>query len=60
MYASRAQAIIEGRSYATPNDVKLVAHRVLRHRIGLMFDAELAGVTSNAIIDQILRTLPTP
>lgn len=60
MYASRAQAIISGRNYATPDDVKMVAHRILRHRIGIMFDAELSGVTSDQIIDRILQTIPTP
>lgn len=60
MYASRAQAIIAGRNYATPEDVKQVAHRVLRHRVGIMFDAELSGVTSDSVIDRILQTLPAP
>ena len=58
--AARARALLDGRSYATPHDVKRVAHAVLRHRLILSYEAEADGVTSDAVIDALLATLETP
>ncbi len=58
--AARANALLHGRAYATPQDVKEVAHDVLRHRILLTYEAEAENVTSDAIVDKILSTIPVP
>jgi MoxR-like ATPase len=58
--AARANALIKGRDYTTPQDVKDVAHDVLRHRILLTYEAEAEELTSEAIIDQLLNEVPVP
>jgi MoxR-like ATPase len=58
--AARARALLDGRSYATPHDVKRVAHPVLRHRLILSYEAEADGVTADAVIDALLSAVPTP
>ena len=58
--ASRANAMLKGRAYATPQDVKEIAHDVLRHRIILTYEAEAEEVTSEDIIDRILSEIPVP
>ena len=58
--AARANALLHGRAYATPQDVKEVAHDVLRHRILLTYEAEAENVTSDVVIDKILSTIPVP
>ena len=58
--AARANALLHGRAYATPQDVKEVAHDVLRHRILLTYEAEAENVDSDKIIDKILSTIPVP
>lgn len=58
--ASKAYAVLSGRAYVTPDDVKAVAHRVLRHRLGLTYEAELNGVTPDSVINDILSTIQTP
>ncbi|MDA0576622.1 MAG: MoxR family ATPase [Verrucomicrobia bacterium] len=58
--AARANAMLHGRAYATPQDVKDVAYDVLRHRIVLTYEAEAEEVTSEDIIARILNELPVP
>ena len=58
--AARANAMLHGRAYATPQDVKEIAHDVLRHRLILTYEAEAEEVTSEKIIDLILATIPVP
>lgn len=58
--AARANALIKGRDYTTPQDVKDVAHDVLRHRILLTYEAEAEDLTPEAIIDQLLNEIPVP
>lgn len=58
--AARANALVNGRAYATPQDVKAVVHDVLRHRILLTYEAEAENVTSDAVIDRILSVIPVP
>jgi MoxR-like ATPase len=58
--ASRANAMLHGRAYATPQDVKEIAHDVLRHRIMLTYEAEAEEVTTDKVISDILSTLPVP
>ena len=58
--AARGNALLRGRGYATPQDVKEVVHDVLRHRILLTYEAEAEGITSDKIIDRILDEVPVP
>ena len=58
--AARGNALLHGRPYATPQDVKEVVHDVLRHRILLTYEAEAENVTSDKIIDKILNEVPVP
>jgi MoxR-like ATPase len=58
--AARGNALLRGRAYATPQDVKEVVHDVLRHRILLTYEAEAENVTSDMIIDKILALVPVP
>jgi MoxR-like ATPase len=58
--AARANAMLNGRGYATPQDVKEIAADVLRHRIIVTYEAEAEEVTSEAIIDRILGEIPVP
>ncbi len=58
--AARANALLHGRAYATPQDVKEVAHDVLRHRIILTYEAEAEEVSSEDIVTRILGEIPVP
>ena len=58
--AARGCALMHGRAYATPQDVKEVVHDVLRHRILLTYEAEAENITSDKIIDRILGEVPVP
>ena len=58
--AARAQALMEGRGYTTPQDVKSVAFDVLRHRVILTYEAEAEEITSEEIVRKILDTVPVP
>ncbi|ARD42217.1 AAA family ATPase [Actinomyces gaoshouyii] len=58
--AARAWAWLSGRAFVTPDDVKALALPVLRHRIGLRAEAELEGVTAEAIVTGVLRSVPVP
>ena len=55
LYASKARAIIEGRDYVIPDDVKQCARKVIPHRLILTVDAELEGVNTNMVLDDILE-----
>lgn len=58
--AARANAMLNGRAYATPQDVKEIAHDVLRHRVIPTYEAEAEELTSEDIITNILSELPVP
>lgn len=58
--AARAYAFIKRRGYVIPEDVRAVCHDVLRHRIGLTYEAEAENITSEEIISQILNTVEVP
>ncbi len=58
--ASKANAIIEGRGYVSPQDVKTVAMNVLRHRVIVTYEAEAEEKTSENIIEKILQTVEVP
>lgn len=58
--AGRAQAFIRRRGYVVPEDIRAVAHDVLRHRIGLSYEAEATSMTSDNIIDEVLNKVEVP
>ena len=58
--AAKANALLEGRGYVTPQDVKTVAVNILRHRVIVTYEAEAEEKTSEDIIEQILETVDVP
>ena len=58
--ASRAYAFIKRRGYVIPEDIRAVCHDVLRHRIGLTYEAEANNTTSDEIISEILNKVEVP
>ena len=58
--AARAYAFIKHRGYVVPEDVRAVAHDVLRHRIGLSYEAEASNVTSEDIVSKIINKVEVP
>jgi MoxR-like ATPase len=60
MAAARAWAWLSGRDYVTPDDVKALARPALRHRVGLRPEAELEGVTTDAVLDGVLGSVAVP
>ena len=58
--AARAYAFIRRRGYVVPEDVRAVAHDVLRHRIGLTYEAEASNITSEEIVSKILNKVEVP
>ena len=58
--ASRACAFLKNRAFVIPEDVKSIAKDVLRHRIGLSFEAEAENITAEEIIDKILNKIQAP
>ena len=60
MEVSKAVALINGRNYVTPDDVKFIRHSVLRHRISLNFAAMADNVSVETIIDAIIGAIKTP
>lgn len=58
--AGRAYAFIHHRGYVIPEDVRAVVHDVMRHRIGLSYEAEAANVTSEEIVSKIINKVEVP
>ena len=58
--ASKAYAFIKRRGYVIPEDVRAVCYEVLRHRIGLTYEAEAENVTSENIISDIINAVEVP
>ena len=58
--AARSLALIEGRDYATPHDVKRVAPDALRHRLVLGYEAEADGLTPDAVVEGVLGSVQSP
>jgi MoxR-like ATPase len=54
---SRALAWLDGRDFVTPDDIRGVAHDVLRHRLILSYEAEANGISANQVIDRLLKTV---
>jgi len=60
LYAAKAAALIHGKDYVIPDDVKAIAPKVLSHRLILSTEADLEGITSKKIIDDILTDVEIP
>ncbi|MDO8460246.1 MAG: MoxR family ATPase, partial [Nanoarchaeota archaeon] len=58
--ASKAEALIQGRNFVIPADVQNVAHDSLRHRIFLSYKAQAEGISTDTIIDDILKSVSSP
>jgi len=58
--AAKAWALLQGRAYVTPEDIKSIGPDVLRHRIILTYEAEAQAVTTDDIIKRIFNTVPVP
>jgi MoxR-like ATPase len=59
-HTARAHAFLNGRAYATPEDVKEMAHDVLRHRIVTTYEAEAQELTTDDLVDRILEGIEIP
>ncbi len=59
-HAAKAHAFIKRRHFVTPDDVKAIAPAVLRHRLGLTYEAQAEDITADQIIDTILNTIAAP
>jgi MoxR-like ATPase len=59
-HVAKGHAFIKGRAYVVPEDVKAVAHDVLRHRLVLSYEAAAENMTAEKIIDQVLSAVPVP
>lgn len=57
---AKGHALLKGRGYVVPQDIKAIAHDVLRHRIMLTYEAEAEEVTTDDIIDRVLKTVKVP
>ncbi len=58
--AAKSQAFLNKRGYVVPEDIRSISMDVLRHRIGLTYEAEAENVTVENVIDEILRIIPVP
>lgn len=58
--AAKAYAFMNKRGYVIPDDIKAIAKDVMRHRIGLTYEAEAENITTEILIDDILRTIQVP
>ncbi len=58
--AAKAMALLDGRGYVTPQDVKSIGHDVLRHRVSVTYEAEAEDITSEALLQRIFDSLKVP
>jgi MoxR-like ATPase len=58
--AARALAVLSGRGHVIPDDIAKLAHRILRHRLILGFEAAASGITPETIIDAVLHAVRVP
>ncbi len=59
-HAAKAYAFIKRRGYVIPEDVRAIAHDVMRHRVGLTYEAEAENVTTDEIINEVLNAVEVP
>ncbi|MGB6985117.1 MAG: hypothetical protein WBD74_03975, partial [Candidatus Aquilonibacter sp.] len=60
LVAAQAAAAIDGRDFATPDDVKDVAEAVLAHRLIVQPEAEIEGATATSVLAEVLASVPVP
>jgi MoxR-like ATPase len=60
MLTSRAYAVIDGRDYVTPEDVKAVAQPVLAHRITIKPELWMSSASGATVVSDVLKSVPTP
>ena len=58
--ASKAHAFLNKRGYVIPEDVRSISKDVLRHRIGLTYEAEAENVNADSVVDEVLRAIVVP
>jgi MoxR-like ATPase len=58
--AAKANAFIAGRGYVTPQDVKGLGLDILRHRIGVSYEAEAESITPEVVVEQVFAGVPVP
>ncbi|HIO16047.1 MAG TPA: hypothetical protein EYN19_04290 [Flavobacteriales bacterium] len=58
--AAKAHAFMDHRGYVTPEDVRAVAMDVMRHRVGLTFEAEAENITQEQIVTEIMDSVIVP
>ena len=58
--AARATAFLQRRGYVIPEDVRAVCHDVMRHRLGLSYEAEANNIGADEIISKLLDEIPVP
>ena len=58
--AAKAYAFIKRRGYVIPEDVRAICHSVMRHRIGLTYEAEAENISTDDIINEILNSIIVP
>ena len=58
--SAKARALLDGRAYVIPDDIKSVAHDVLRHRIILSYEAESEELTPDDVVDHLLSSIAVP
>ncbi|MBI4173163.1 MAG: ATPase, partial [Candidatus Aenigmarchaeota archaeon] len=54
----KATALMKGRDHVRPEDIRSIAHDVLRHRIILTYEGKALGISTDTIIDEILKKIP--
>ena len=60
IHAGRALALLRGRGYVLPEDVRALAHDVLRHRLVLTYEALAEGVDADALLERVIAAVPVP
>jgi MoxR-like ATPase len=60
MRASQARAMLQGRDYVIPDDVKALAAAALAHRLIMSPEARMRNATATAVVEQVLREVPVP
>jgi MoxR-like ATPase len=58
--AGKARALLHGRLHVTTQDIKEIAYPVLRHRLITTFHADAEGITTDQIIERLIKTIPLP
>lgn len=58
--AAKARAFIKRRGYVIPEDVRAICHDVMKHRIGITYEAEAESITSEQIISKIINNIQVP